>query len=135
MIDPKHIKAIQDLLDFCNNNVPYFGFPEECPGSEDLATRTEAALAALKRLERDVGDGVMVQIALEGGLVQGGTANVPMDIVVFDYDTGMGDDEQMDTVPQEGVQDTQAWVTEHSARVSPKFIKRVKAFMSEKQDA
>lgn len=125
MIDPKHIQAIRALIDHCYNNVPYFGLGDTTRLGQDA---TEA-LEALASLQSQIGDGVMVQIGLEGGLVGGGTANVPMKIVVFDYDTGMGDDEELSKVPQDGDSDVNAYVTRHVADVSPKHIERVKAFM------
>lgn len=131
MIDPKHIKAIEALIDHCYDNVPYFGTDTPPPWSDEgtrkLGEKAVRALKALKKLPEKA----IVQIGLEGGLVNGGTANVPMDIVVFDYDTGMGDDDELTMVPQDGDKDVKAHVTNHTASVSPKHIRRVMKLLDE----
>jgi hypothetical protein len=145
MITAKHIKAIEELIDYCYASVPYFGDPPgtatpdelddpDVVDTEKLGKRACKALAALKALDKRTDGSVMVQIGLEGGIVQGATANVPMHVVVFDYDTGMGDEERLSSVPQGGGSpNTQAFVTTHQAHMDPRFIKRVKKFLTEDQ--
>ena len=50
-------------------------------------------------VERDPGAKARIVIGLDGGLIQGVTANVPVDYLVYDYDTDGCSDEELATRP------------------------------------
>ena len=62
-----------------------------------------------------------VFVGVEGGVVQGATANVPMELMVVDYDCD-GDPDAV-TVPQTGGGTTLASVASHEALVDPDTVR------------
>lgn len=71
MIDPKHIESLEALIDYCYDEVPYFGTHgalfETDTDTRSLGQRACEALEALRKLP----ESPLVQLALEGGVVQG----------------------------------------------------------------
>lgn len=88
---------------------------------EILIKNVETDLEVSKQVEP-----ILIQIGVEGGLVQGVTSNYPLQAVVFDYDTeGAGEDE-ITEVPQSGESTTEARVIQHNALVDKIFMRDVR---------
>jgi hypothetical protein len=98
---------------------------EESVGSvawEDLDTAHAVALEALDGKRRQsIPAPVRVMVGVEGGVVQGATANVPMELVVVDYDCD-GDPDAV-SVPQTGGGTSMASVACHPALVDPDTLR------------
>lgn len=97
---------------------------EESGGSiawEDLDEAYAAALAALDGNRcRTASEPIRVYVGVEGGLVQGATANVEMELVVVDYDIdGVRD---AVPVPQAGGGSSLACVVDHAVLVDPETV-------------
>lgn len=98
---------------------------EESGGSvawEDLDTAHAVALEALDG-NRNLGipTPVRVMVGVEGGIVQGATANVPLELVVVDYDCDGAEDAV--PVPQSGGGTCMASVACHQALVDPDTLR------------
>jgi hypothetical protein len=97
---------------------------EESGGSvawEDLDEAHAAALDALNgNLCRSAPEPIRVYVGVEGGLVQGASANVPMELVVVDYDIDGARDAV--PVPQAGGGTSLACVVDHSVLVDPETV-------------
>lgn len=61
-----------------------------------------------------------VVVGVEGGLVQGASSDLPVELVVFDYDVDEKDGAV--AVPQSGGGETQAAVIDHCVALDPTFI-------------
>lgn len=61
-----------------------------------------------------------VVVGVEGGLVQGASSDLPVELVVFDYDVDECDGAV--AVPQSGGGETQAAVIDHCVALDPTFI-------------
>jgi len=98
---------------------------EESGGSiawEDLDAAHAIALEALDGNRRQgIPAPVRVMVGVEGGVVQGATANVPMELVVVDYDCD-GDPDAVQ-VPQTGGGTCMASVACHPALVDPDTLR------------
>ncbi len=98
---------------------------EESGGSiawEDLDAAHAVALEALDGNRRQgILAPVRVMVGVEGGVVQGATANVPMELVVVDYDSD-GDPDAVQ-VPQTGGGTSMASVACHPALVDPDTLR------------
>lgn len=102
---------------------------EESGGSiawEDLDDAHAAALDALNALDgnhcrcRTAPESIRVYVGVEGGVVQGATANVEMELVVVDYDIdGVRD---AVPVPQTGGGSSLASVVDHAVLVDPETV-------------
>jgi hypothetical protein len=97
---------------------------EESGGSvawEDLDAAHAVALEALDGGRRQpVPEPLRVFVGVEGGVVQGATANVPMELMVVDYDCD-GDPDAV-PVPQTGGGTSLASVVYHEALVDPDTV-------------
>ena len=98
---------------------------EESGGSiawEDLDAAHAIALEALDGNRRQgIPAPVRVMVGVEGGVVQGATANVPTELVVVDYDCD-GDPDAV-SVPQTGGGTSMASVACHPALVDPDTLR------------
>lgn len=98
---------------------------EESGGSiawEDLDAAHAAALEALDGCCRQrVTETLRIFVGVEGGIVQGATANVPMELMVVDYDCD-GDPDAVQ-VPQTGGGTSLASVACHEALVDPDTVR------------
>jgi len=98
---------------------------EESGGSvawEDLDTAYAAALEALDGNRRPgIPAPVRVLVGVEGGVVQGATANVSMELMVVDYDCD-GDPDAVE-VPQTGGGTSLASVACHEVLVDPDVVR------------
>ena len=89
---------------------------------EDLDAVHTVALEALDGNRRQgIPAPVRVMVGVEGGVVQGATANVPMELVVVDYDCD-GDPDAVE-VPQTGGGTSMASVACHPALVDPDTLR------------
>lgn len=96
---------------------------------EDLDEAHAAALEALDGGSRQpIPESLRVFVGLEGGVVQGATANVPMELMVVDYDCD-GDPDAV-TVPQTGGGTSLASVASHEALVDPDTVRALWRQMS-----
>jgi hypothetical protein len=97
---------------------------EESGGSiawEDLDDAHTAALAALDGNHcQSAPDPIRVYVGVEGGLVQGATANVKMELVVVDYD--IDGDRDAVPVPQADGGTSLACVVDHAVLVDPETV-------------
>jgi hypothetical protein len=97
---------------------------EESGGSiawEDLDDAHTAALAALDGNHcQSAPDPIRVYVGVEGGLVQGATANVKMELVVVDYD--IDGDRDAVPIPQTGGGTSMASVVGHAVLVDPETV-------------
>ena len=113
----------------CRLQVEAYRRGEESGGSiawEDLDDAHAAALDALAALDenhchcRSAPEPIRVYVGVEGGLVQGATANVDMELVVVDYD--IDGDRDAVPVPQTGGGTSMASVVGHSVLVDPETV-------------
>ena len=97
---------------------------EESGGSiawEDLDDAHTAALAALDGNHcQSAPDPIRVYVGVEGGLVQGATANVEMELVVVYYD--IDGDRDAVPIPQTGGGTSMASVVGHAVLVDPETV-------------
>lgn len=89
-----------------------------------LVERVKAATLACQAAKP-----IRVLIALDGGLVQGGCSDVPVEIIVVDYDTGGADPAELVDVPQDDGTTTEAFAHSQSFTVDPAFIDGAEAAM------
>ena len=105
---------------------------EESGGSiawEDLDAAHAVALDALDGCRRrTIPEPSRVFVGVEGGIVQGATANVPMELIVVDYDCD-GDPDAV-TVPPTGGGTSMASVASHEALVDPDTVRALWRQMS-----
>lgn len=98
---------------------------EESGGSIAWEDLDEAHAAALEALDggcrQRVPETLRVFVGVEGGVVQGATANVPMELMVADYDCD-GDPDAVQ-VPQTGGGTSLASVACHEALVDPDTVR------------
>jgi hypothetical protein len=98
---------------------------EESGGSiawEDLDEAHAVALDALDGCRhRTIPEPTRVFVGVEGGVVQGATANVPLELMVVDYDCD-GDPDAV-TVPQTGGGTSLASVASHESLVDPDTVR------------
>ena len=98
---------------------------EESGGSVAWEDMNEAHAVALEALDgcrrRTIPEPSRVFVGVEGGVVQGATANVPMELMVVDYDCD-GDPDAV-TVPQTGGGTSLASVASHEALVDPDTVR------------
>jgi len=88
---------------------------------EDLDEAHAAALAAQKGSRcRSAPEPIRVYVGVEGGVVQGASANVPMELVVVDYDINGARDAV--PVPQAGGGTSLACVVDHAVLVDPETV-------------
>jgi hypothetical protein len=97
---------------------------EESGGSIAWEDLDEAHAAALAALDGDhcltAPEPIRVYVGVEGGVVQGASANVPMELVVVDYDIdGVCD---AVPVPQTGGGSSLASVVDHAVLVDPETV-------------
>lgn len=108
----------------CRVLVEAYRCGEESGGSiawEDLDDAHAAALDALEGNHcRSAPAPIRVYVGVEGGLVQGATANVDMELVVVDYD--IDGDRDAVPVPQTGGGTSMASVVGHSVLVDPETV-------------
>jgi hypothetical protein len=88
---------------------------------EDLDEAHAAALAAQEgNRSRTAPEPIRVYVGVEGGVVQGASANVPMELVVVDYDIDGARDAV--PVPQAGGGTSLACVVDHAVLVDPETV-------------
>jgi hypothetical protein len=108
----------------CSLLVEAYRRGEESGGSiawEDLDEAHAAALAALDGNRcRTASEPIRVYVGVEGGVVQGASANVPMELVVVDYDIDGARDAV--PIPQAGGGTSLACVVDHSVLVDPETV-------------
>jgi len=108
----------------CSHIVEAYRRGEESGGSVAWEDLDEAHAAALSAQEgnccRTAPEPIRVYVGIEGGVVQGASANVPMELVVVDYDINGARDAV--PVPQAGGGTSLACVVDHSVLVDPETV-------------
>lgn len=66
-----------------------------------------------------------VVVALEGGLVQGASSDLPVDMVVVDYDTEGGDDEDIVDLPQNDGSTAESFIRGEYVDIDPAWVDAV----------
>jgi hypothetical protein len=84
--------------------------------ADDSREEIEAVLAGLPAKP------IRILIALDGGLVQGGCSDVPVDVTIVDYDVEGADEADLTDVPQDDGTTARAAVGGETFSVDPAFI-------------
>jgi hypothetical protein len=102
----------------------------------EMAAKALNTVAAVKASVLACGDAkpIRVLVNISGGLLQGASADVPIDLISVDYDTDGSDEERLVDVPQSGGGTAEGIIGGIAVAVEPDWIDAVQAAAEEGTD-